>query len=352
MNIFLVRPGTRNIGNDIIAHATSNLIYEVFGTDTTIVNIPSLKSAEFGGLVAQQVYDMNKLADGIVIGGGNLFENGQLTYEAGALSALTRPLIMIGLSHGRIAGRDGSYERRTDSLGDAIIRHLFSAATVGLVRDRASRDLLQGMGIDAAIGGCPTLFLPKNPISYRDDGPILISVRHPSRMSVPPSLKWRVADDLRDMIASLQAEFGNRVKLICHDYIDIEFAAGFSEAPSIYYDDVYRYIEALRNCSLSVSYRLHAFLPCVAFGVPSIHLSYDERGRAMVETIGLQDWNVDLLTTKNFLADVMGKVRARASFEGSLAAARPAISALRGISIDGLQQLRSQITKNRPSGIH
>lgn len=43
-NIFLVRPNTRNIGNDLITHAVSELIYHVFGHETNIVNIPALRA--------------------------------------------------------------------------------------------------------------------------------------------------------------------------------------------------------------------------------------------------------------------------------------------------------------------
>ncbi|MGO9359201.1 MAG: polysaccharide pyruvyl transferase family protein, partial [Xanthobacteraceae bacterium] len=212
--------------------------------------------------------------------------------------------------------------------------------------DRASQGLLREIGVDAAIGGCPTLFLPESPTPPAEDGPVLISVRHPSRMSVPPVLKWRIAEDLRRLIACLQGEFGHRVKLLCHDYIDLEFAAGFADVPTVYFDDVYRYTAALRSCSLSLSYRLHAFLPCIAFGTPSIHLSYDERGHSMIETIGLEDWNIDLLTARDCVSDVMDRVHARATYHTSRAASKPAISAMQDISIDALRHLRRLIMKS------
>ena len=79
--LFLVRPTTRNIGNDLIAYAISQLLYDAFGEDANIVAVPALVGPQFGGLVARQVYDMNRLADAVIVGGGNLFENGQLSYD-------------------------------------------------------------------------------------------------------------------------------------------------------------------------------------------------------------------------------------------------------------------------------
>ena len=65
--LFCVRPATRNIGNDLINRGTSDLIASVFGPDTAIVNVPALSGAQYGGFTAAQVYDMNRLADGVVI---------------------------------------------------------------------------------------------------------------------------------------------------------------------------------------------------------------------------------------------------------------------------------------------
>ena len=67
--LFCVRPATRNIGNDIIGRATNDMLYSVFGSNTELVNIPALQGAAFGGLTAKQIYDMNRFADGIVVGG-------------------------------------------------------------------------------------------------------------------------------------------------------------------------------------------------------------------------------------------------------------------------------------------
>lgn len=334
--IFCVRPATRNIGNDLIKKATSALLYTSFGSNAGLIDIPALAGAQFGGLTSRQVYDMNRFADGIVVGGGNLFENGQITIEPQALAALRPPLMLVGLSHGRIYDRDGALMDRTDALAPDAIRLLVAKSCVAMVRDRATHMRLQGLGLDVEVGGCPTLFMDPNPPHWPHDGTIVVSLRHPARMSVPAAVQWRVAEDLRRMITALEQAFGSRIVLACHDYADIEFASGFPEASLVYYDDVERYVSALRRCRLNVTYRLHAFLPCLAFGTPTIHLSYDERGSAMVATVGMGAWDVDILREPDVVEAVMVRARDARGFHDMRSAAQPTIRELRQRTEDGM----------------
>src|SRR5262249_30731358 len=159
-------------------------LYGCFGDDTAIVNIPALRGELFGGLTTKQVYDMNRLADGVVIGGGNLIENGQLTVDSRALHALRAPMLLIGLSHRGIYDADYSLINRTDSLPRETVLQLVEKASVTLLRDHASMALLEEMGINGAeVGGCPSLFLSPNGVDHATNGRILISVRHPANMS-------------------------------------------------------------------------------------------------------------------------------------------------------------------------
>jgi Polysaccharide pyruvyl transferase len=334
--IFCVRPATRNIGNDVIKRATLALLYTSFGSDAGLIDIPALAGAQFGGLTSRQVYDMNRFADGIVVGGGNLLENGQITIEPQALAALRPPLMLVGLSHGRIYDGDGSLMERTDAMAPDLIRLLVAKSCVPMVRDRTTQRRLQSLGIDAEVAGCPTLFMDPNPPHWQHDETILVSVRHPARMSVPPPVQWRIAEELRRMIAALDEAFDARIVLACHDYADIEFASGFPEASLIYYDDVERYVSALRRCRLNVTYRLHAFLPCLAFGTPTIHLSYDERGRDMVATAGMGAWDVDILREPDVVEAVMSRARDTRGFFDMLSAAQPTIRELRQRTEQGL----------------
>jgi hypothetical protein len=137
--LFCIRPTTRNIGNDLIYKATCDLIHAVMGHDVALVSIPALQGAQYGGLTAAQVYDINRLADGVILGAGNLFENGQLSFDPHAFAALRVPLMLMGISHGRIFDGRGDLFDRTDSMPPDTIRRLCERASVVLVRDGGSR---------------------------------------------------------------------------------------------------------------------------------------------------------------------------------------------------------------------
>ncbi len=314
--LFCVRPATRNIGNDVINRAVVDVLRAAFGSDAAVVNVPALGGRDGGGLTAASVYDMNRLADGVIVGGGNLFENGQLTVDTAALAALRVPMMMLGVSHGRIRAESGELVARTDSMAPQTILPLTRHASHVLVRDHGSARMLRELGVEGAeVAGCPTLFLPPNEAGRRRTERVLVSIRHPARMSVAPELQWRVARDVDELLVSLRRTYGDCVSLVCHDYQDLEFARAFPGVPLLYFDDVDRYLDALRDCRLSVSYRLHAFLPCLAFGTPAIHLSYDERGAEMVATAGMRDWDVDITRERDVAAAVMHRVAALARYD-------------------------------------
>jgi polysaccharide pyruvyl transferase WcaK-like protein len=215
-------------------------------------------------------------------------------------------------------------------------------AVATLVRDRSSYDRLRALGVDnVEIGGCPTMFLVASHDS-EDDRRVLLSLRHPNRMSVPPPLQWRVADDVRRLISALGSD-GDPVFLTCHDYADLEFAAGFPDAPRLYFDDVHRYLEALRRCRLSVTYRLHAFLPCLAFGTPSIHLSYDERGRETVGATGMGDWDIDLLHEPDPVEAVMARRGDLGRYHELRRGALPVIAELRATTDEAFRRFAEAV---------
>lgn len=347
--LFCIRPTTRNIGNDLIYKATCDLIHDVMGQDVALVSIPALKGAQYGGLTAAQVYDINRLADGVILGAGNLFENGQLSFDPQAFAALRVPLMLMGISHGRIFDERGDLMERTDSIPTETIRRLCERASVVMVRDDGTKQRLKSLGMtQVEVGGCPSLFIPESTVAADSNGRILLSIRHPSRMSVAPELQWRTADDVRGLVAALREAYGPCVYLLCHDYKDLEFARGFADVPYLYFDDAGLYLDALRAARFTVTYRLHAFLPCLALGTPSIHLSYDERGREMVVTAGMRDWDIDLIAERDVIAATMRRVGEFDRFRQLRAAARPVIDALQQVSVDALRRFAAQVAKAIP----
>jgi polysaccharide pyruvyl transferase WcaK-like protein len=76
----------------------------------------------------------------------------------------------------------------------------------------------------------------------------------------------------------------------------------------LYTEDVYTYLSFLKNTRLNITYRLHSFLPCLSFGVPSIKISYDQRALSLIETIGMAEWNINMLVD-DVVEEVVSRIK-------------------------------------------
>lgn len=319
--LFSFRPQTTNVGNDLIALGTDVLLEQAWGGPVDVVSLPSAgagRGVKTAGLNARNVYEANLLADAVLIGGGNVFENGALLVDHTALDALQVPMMLLAASAGRVSGRDGGLHPRTDSVAPQVIARLCGHAQPLLVRDEVTARLLDDLGIGhVVVAGCPSLLLGRLDGATRPEpdptlaGAALLSLRHPKLMSVPYADQGRVHHQVEQLIARLAADHG-RVVLLCHDYQDLAFAAEFTGPDAAtrvevrYTEDARQLLGWLLGCAVSVGYRLHGFLACVALGVPALHLSYDERGTAMIETLGLDDYDLPLHTTDH-VADAVAE---------------------------------------------
>ena len=316
MAIFCVRPKRFNLGNDAIFLGLRHLVRQACGGNVNLVQVPAIESAEDGalsGLTAKTIHEINLYGHGVIVGGGNLYENGQLRVDTHALGALRPPLLLFSLSHGRIYDNQHQLVRRTDSMPPAVVSALNAQAALSLARDQATLDYLRDLGCDATLSGCPTLLLsnvvlPRPDLDQRMTEGALLSIRHPSLMSIPSRDQARLHPAIVDIMAALAAEGLGPVRLLCHDRRDLAFASSF-DAEFLFPDDVYSYLEILRRARLVVSFRLHAFLPCLSFGIPAINLSYDERSRSLVRTIGLEPWDIDFVRTPDVVAAVRDRCR-------------------------------------------
>src|SRR3954447_23380370 len=163
--LFAVRPQTSNIGNDLIGLGLDGLLEATWREPADIVELPAAGPSGHSkpfGLSARSMHEANQLADAVVVGGGNLLENGGLHLEPGALAALRAPLAPIGISHGRVWRRDGQLHPRTDSMRADDVLALCAAADPLLVRDVATAERLAALGVGhAVVAGCPALFLDR-----------------------------------------------------------------------------------------------------------------------------------------------------------------------------------------------
>lgn len=316
INLFAVRPQRFNVGNEAIHVATRQLLREVFDVPVNVVPVPAVESAESGsvaGLTPSTLHEMNLYGHGVILGGGNLYENGQLDVDLHGLARLRPPLLLFSLSWGRIYDHRHRLVPRTDAMPDDVIASLNAIAGASLARDDATLSHLRSLGIHAArLGGCPTMLvnelLPSTEVGdLTSESATLVAIRHPQQMSVPLPEQARLYDDVRALVAMLRAEGFGPVRLLCNDRRDMAFAASFGDIEYVLPDDVFSYLELLRRARLVVSFRLHAFVPCISFGTPAINISYDERSLSLVRTLGLSPWDIDFVQEP----DLVGVVRDR-----------------------------------------
>lgn len=329
ITLFCVRPRGFNIGNDTIFLGLRHLLREAFGHPVNIVQVAASgggNEAELSGLKARTIHEMNLYGHGVIVGGGNLYENGQLDIDPNALRALRPPLMLFSLSHGRIYDHRHELVPRTDAMPGALVAALHERADRSVARDDATLDYLRSMGLSGPVlGGCPSLLVRKLAIPQADfagqGNGSLLSIRHPRLMSIPLRHQARLHSTIVDLIAALGEDGFGPVRILCHDTRDVAFASSLGEVEYIVADDVQSHLGLLRSARLVVSFRLHAFLPCISFGTPAINISYDERSLSLVRTIGMESWDIDFIHSP----DVVAEVRRRCARLDDLAALRLAV---------------------------
>lgn len=327
MNIFCIRPKGFNVGNDAIYLGLQASLEEAFGCFVNLITLPATSKYESqarGGLTSKSIHEINQYGHGVIVGGGNLYENGELDLNTESLRCLEPPMMLFSLSRGRIYNQHDVLVDRTDVMPDSLLKALNQKADYSLARDKATCAYLQSLGLDKVqLGGCPTIYLNRiesrlPQVSPSDKGCTLISVRHPSLMNISLQRQMRVQNDVWDIIELLRQNGHEDIRLLCHDHRDIPFAASFGSLPYVYISDPYAYLALLKHCRLNITYRVHSALPCMAFGTPFIKLSYDERALSLMDTVGFGEWNIDIVKTSS----VVDAVRDRLSNLHKLLAAR------------------------------
>ena len=117
INLFCIRPKGFNIGNDAIFMGLRHFIHEAFGQVVNLIELPATSRYESqakGGLTSKTIYEINQYGHGVIVGGGNLYENGELDVTLDALKTLEVPLMLFSISRGRIYNRQCKLVERTD----------------------------------------------------------------------------------------------------------------------------------------------------------------------------------------------------------------------------------------------
>lgn len=336
--IYHVRPVTPNIGNDLITMAVQRLLAEAANTPRDLITVPAkgvTSAIKRGGLVPPTVDDMNRMGAGVLVGPGNLFENAGLEVDLPALEALRVPMLLYSVSWGRTFDDDGRLHARTDAMRTDTVVALCRKASRVLVRDEPTMAFLQTHGVQGAeVIGCPVLALkpeevPLPPADPRAEGAALVSVRNPVLMNVSPRLQGKVHADVRRILDTLRAMGHRKLALLCHDPRDLRFAAAYPDVPALYTESPQQFLGWLRDCALSVTFRLHALLPCALLGTPSVHFSYDERALGLISVAGLQDCDVDYVRSPDPVRRAMEMCERTEPLARAASTARPAWAKLR-----------------------
>jgi len=265
------------------------------------ITVPATGYGASSGLNKKVIYHINQVGDGVVVGGGNLFENGEIDIDINALQALRKPLLLFSNSYGRIYGSDLKLHRRTDALQDSVLSSLIGFADVVLSRDLATKSHIDNLINHPRhnVSGCPSIFisnLAKEELERNKQKELfgLIAVRNPEQMNV--SLKESIrTHSLTSQIIELMSEVsGAPPKILCNDQRDIEYASSFN-SEILYTSDVYEYFQILSHVNLSVSFRVHTSLPLWSIGCPAINLSYDERSKSLIDTLKMSEYDIDIV---------------------------------------------------------
>lgn len=303
INLYSIRPKGFNIGNDVIYLGVNHFIRQAFKENYNVISLPATgkyESQRKSGISAQTVYEINQFGNGVIIGGGNLYENGELEVNPTALKALEKPLMIFSVSRGKIYNKKLELVDRTDVMTDDKMYLLNQKADISLSRDNATYEYINNLGArNNQLGGCPTLFIneiPQHlvPLHNTDKTDALISIRTPSLVSVPISYQYQIREDIIKMIETLHNSGYKNVKILCHDHRDMPFADSLG-IDYVYTEDIYTFLSFLKNTRLNVTYRLHSFIPCLSLDIPTIKISYDQRAVSMLETLNVSEWNINML---------------------------------------------------------
>lgn len=333
ITLYCLRPKAFNVGNDVIFAGLRHFVQEAFGQVVNLVTLPATSRYESqakAGLTPRTIHEINQYGHGVIVGGGNLYENGELEINLDALEQLHVPMMLFSLSKGRVYDRTRRMVPRTDAMPARNILGLNKKAAVSLARDHATQRQLKELGVtNSVVGGCPTIFLDRMastlpPLSSTDQEGVFVSIRTPDLMNIPLDSKVRVHRQVEEVLAYLRKQGHPRVRLLCHDHRDIPFAASFQGTDYVFTDDCGIFLSLLKSASLVVTFRLHAALPCLAYGTPMIVISYDERALSLIDTIGFGDWQIDLVQSPDVVADVVDRHRRLGELSAMKTKAQPA----------------------------
>ena len=299
--------GSTNLGDLLVARALRLQIPKHFG-DCRFVDVPVNDrypgSDRPVGLIRPNVERSNDEADLIVIGGSNLLqsrtskkppEGGKklgrwgVQTDLDSIGLINKPLLLVGMGTGSSWGK--SIPKYVWP-ADAEIKALHQKAIASAVRDDATVRELSRIGVITRCTGCPVTYTTDSPIESPPPGSTLA-------ISFPPIRIMKNWTGRRFMKSAMQ--YAGRLKaagvpviITLHDSEDIEPAK--SLAPSgvevFFTESLEELVNRFTNVGAVIGFRLHAALLGFGLGKPIIPVGVDWRGKAFIETFGMQDYAI------------------------------------------------------------
>ena len=152
--------------------------------------------------------------------------------------------------------------------GARVARVLNQRRTNIIVRDRASLETLQHLGVQARLGGDPALLLSPGATVQRDRNTVLLAPR------------GDVSDanaGLKELTRSLQQKGRRVVALSFHPSVDDRAAYSLGADEVISTSDPVTALDTIAAAGYVVGVRLHALILAAAAGVPFVGVSYDPK---------------------------------------------------------------------------
>jgi polysaccharide pyruvyl transferase WcaK-like protein len=198
---------------------------------------------------------------------------------------------------------------------DDTIKALHHYADASIARDEATNNYYNSIGINNSVmGGCPTIFMnewfdDKFHHIHDQDDVSYISIRNPGQMNIPLKQQLMIPKLITDIYAMLKEHGHKNVMMLCHDQRDISFAESVDGIGYHYTSDIYEYLSLIKKARIIVSMRVHSSLPSAALKTPFINISYDQRGESLMRSIGLEDWDIDLIHCNNIMHEIDNRLR-------------------------------------------
>ena len=299
----------RNVGDHLVQRAILRLLRRHVGEFEYTPMPTRLLGDDPGepkGITAASVEIANR-HDLLVIGGSNLYETAAgrwgVEVDVAALKNLSVPILLLGIGGGWSFAFP-VFPRLAPKVAEEI-RALHARACGSSVRDHLTHRLLAGHGIGpSTVTGCPTAFLASEPLRPVRDGVVGLPFL-PKRMFAGPSADprdWRnpthrrrreMTKLFRELLERLPAA-GYRVRVLVHDANDLDLARQMLGSDFFWSEDPEKLFEAIGGCDLIIGFRLHACIPALGMGIPSIPVLLDGRNVAFAETFGLTEHAVPI----------------------------------------------------------